>query len=249
MSTTIGSRVDPITLEVIRNALPAISNEMASDLRRTSYNMMIYDVGDYCCALLDTQAALLSQNGGGVSHFVADLGAVIQDGIERYGLDGFREGDVILTNHQAVAGQHLNNVVTYTPFFFEGKLIGFPVVRAHWIDVGGLSTGMGSRDAYDPWCEGIQFNQLKIYEAGEPDTKLLGHIRDNLRFPEGAMGDLRSQIAACKMAERRLHKLFARYGAETIAEAIQAIYAETERKCRLAGEQIPDGVYEADSRI
>src|ERR671939_1229567 len=108
------STLDPVTLEVIRNALPAVANEMAADLQRTSYNMMIYEVRDYCTALLDTRGRLMSQNIGGVSHFVADLGVVIKDGIAQHGLHGFEPGDVIVHNHQAVAGQHLNNVVVYT---------------------------------------------------------------------------------------------------------------------------------------
>ena len=121
-------RLDPVTLEVIRNAMPAISNEMSVDLQRTSYNMMIYEVCDYSCTLLDTQGTLISQNIGGVSHFIADMGVVIKDGIDRYGQD-FTKGDVLITNHQAVAGQHLNNIVVYTPFFLDGKLTGFPAVR------------------------------------------------------------------------------------------------------------------------
>ena len=67
--------LDAVTLEVIRNALPAVANEMAADLQRTSYNMMIYEVRDFCTALIDTKGQLISQNVGGVSHFVADLGA------------------------------------------------------------------------------------------------------------------------------------------------------------------------------
>src|SRR5262245_36271374 len=101
--------LDPVTLEVIRNALPAVANEMAADLQRTSYNMMIYEVRDFCTALIDTEGQLISQNVGGVSHFVADLGVIIVDGMKRYGREGFAPGDVIITNHQAVAGQHLNN--------------------------------------------------------------------------------------------------------------------------------------------
>jgi len=112
--------LDPVTLEVIRNALPAIANEMAADLQRTSYNMMIYEVRDFCTALIDTNGQLISQNVGGVSHFVADLGVIIVDGMKRYGAKGFRPGDVIITNHQAVAGQHLNNIVIYTPYFHKG---------------------------------------------------------------------------------------------------------------------------------
>ena len=137
-------KLDTVTLEVLRNALPAIANEMAADLQRTSYNMMIYEVRDYCTALLNPAGELISQNVGGVSHFVADLGVIVVDGMKRYGRDGFKPGDVIITNHQAVAGQHLNNIVIYMPYFYKGELLMFAMVRAHWIDVGGQSTGFGA---------------------------------------------------------------------------------------------------------
>ena len=73
--------LDAVTLEVIRNALPAVANEMAADLQRTSYNMMIYEVRDFCTALVDPKGQLISQNVGGVSHFVAELGVLIVDGL------------------------------------------------------------------------------------------------------------------------------------------------------------------------
>ena len=240
--------VDPVTLEVIRNALPAISNEMSYDLQRTSYNMMIYEVRDYCCALLDANGNLLSQNLGGVSHFVADLSVVIKDGVEKIGLDHFRPGDVVIANHQAVCGQHLNNVCVYTPFFFKGELIGFPIVRAHWVDVGGMSTGFGATtNVIDPWMEGLQMDQLKIYEAGEPKKDLLKLIADNIRYPESSMGDLRAQIASCQLALRRLEELFNKFGRDVVLDSVQRIFADTEAKCRKIVDQIPDGVYEAES--
>ncbi len=242
--------LDPVTLEVIRNALPAISDEMSVDLQRTSYNMMIYEVRDYCTALVDPAGALISQNIGGVSHFVADLGVVIKDAVDRYGLDGFAPGDVLLHNHQATAGQHLNNVVVYSPVFFDDELLAFAMVRAHWVDIGGQSTGFGAgARAYDPWSEGLQLNQLKIYEAGELDTKMLSFIRDNIRFPDNAMGDMRSQLAACRLGERRFCELLTRYGRDVVMAAIDRIYADTEKKCRVAVERIPDGRYEASSYI
>ncbi len=250
MAVQSPARIDPVTLEVLRNALPAIADEMSVDLQRTSYNMMIYEVRDYCCALLDVEGRLISQNIGGVSHFVSDLGVVIKDGVERYGRDGFRPGDVIVTNHQRVAGQHLNNVCVYTPFFFEGELLAFGIVRAHWIDVGGLSTGFGAMSLVsDPWMEGLQLDQIKLYEGGVPDEKILRFIRDNIRYPESSMGDLRSQMAACKLAERRLEELFARYGRDTIVGSIERIFDETEAKCRLVVREIPDGTYEAESYL
>ena len=243
-------KLDAVTLEVLRNALPAVANEMAADLQRTSYNMMIYEVRDYCTALLDTNGELISQNVGGVSHFVADLGVLVVDGMKRYGSDGFKPGDVVITNHQAVAGQHLNNVVIYMPYFYKGELLMFCMVRAHWIDVGGQSTGFGAgATVADPWLEGLQLDQLKIYEEGKLNETLYRVIKDNIRFPESSLGDMKSQMAACRLAARRMDELFDKYGKDTILAAISQIFDETEQKCRNVVVQLPDGIYEAEASI
>ena len=243
-------KLDAVTLEVLRNALPAVANEMAADLQRTSYNMMIYEVRDYCTALLDTNGELISQNVGGVSHFVADLGVLVVDGMKRYGRDGFKPGDVVITNHQAVAGQHLNNVVIYMPYFYKGELLMFCMVRAHWIDVGGQSTGFGAgATVADPWLEGLQLDQLKIYEEGKLNETLYRVIKDNIRFPESSLGDMKSQMAACRLAARRMDELFDKYGKDTILAAISQIFDETEQKCRNVVAQLPDGIYEAEASI
>ena len=244
------SKLDAVTLEVIRNALPAVANEMAADLQRTSYNMMIYEVRDFCTALVDPKGQLISQNVGGVSHFVADLGVLVVDGMKRYGKDGFKPGDVVITNHQAVAGQHLNNVVIYMPYFYKGELLMFCMVRAHWIDVGGQSTGFGAgATVADPWLEGLQLDQLKIYEEGKLNETLYRVIKDNIRFPESSLGDMKSQMAACRLAARRMDELFDKYGKDTILAAISQIFDETEQKCRNVVVQLPDGIYEAEASI
>ncbi len=240
-------KLDLVTLEVIRNALPAITNEMSHVLQRTSYNMMIYEVRDYCCGLVDRSGYLLSQNMGGVSHFVADLGVVIKDGFERYGAKGFKPGDVVITNHQRVAGQHLNNVVVYTPCFVQGEIFAFPVIRAHWVDVGGMSTGFSAGNATDPWMEGFQLDQIKLYEAGQPDEKVWRILKDNIRYPESSLGDLQSQVAACRLAERRLEELVERYGRDVVMDAIGQIFDQTEARCRAKVEKMADGAYEAES--
>ena len=238
-------RIDPVTLEVVRAALPAVTNEMSHVLQRTSYNMMIFEIRDYCCAFVDRDGALVSQNLGGVSHFISDLGVVIQDGMRR--IPTFRPGDVIVHNHQRVAGQHLNNVCVYMPFFYDGELIGFPIVRAHWIDVGGMSTGYGAADVSDPWQEGLQLNQVKVYDAGEPRSDILKLIVDNIRYPESSLGDLRAQMAACQLAIRRLEELFGKYGRETVLACIQRIYDDSEARCRQIVATMPDGEYTASS--
>jgi len=249
MPLNIVTPLDIVTLEVVRNMLPAIANEMSYVLQRTSYNMMIYEVRDYCCGLLDKSGRLLAQNVGGVSHFVADLGVVIRDGVERYGLDGFRPGDVIVTNHQRVGGQHLNNVLVYTPCFEGERLFGFAATRAHWMDVGGLSTGFGGANALDPWMEGLQLDQIKLYAAGQLDETAWRLIRDNIRFPESSMGDLKSQVASCRLAEKRLEEMLTRYGRTVVERAIERIFDQTEARCRAMVEALPDGVYQAESQF
>ena len=243
------AQLDTVTLEVIRNALPAVANEMAADLQRTSYNMMIYEVRDYCTALLDTKGELISQNVGGVSHFVADLGVIVTDGMQRYGADGFKPGDVIITNHQAVAGQHLNNVVIYMPYFYQGELLMFSMVRAHWIDVGGTSTGFGAgATVADPWLEGLQLDQLKIYEEGKLNETLYRVIKDNIRFPESSLGDMKSQMAACRLggapARRAVRQIRPRHACSPRSTA-----SSTRPSASAAtwSPQLPDGVYEASS--
>ena len=84
----------------------------------------------------------------------------------------------------------------------------------------------------DPWLEGLQLDQLKIYEEGKLNETLYRVIKDNIRFPESLLGDMKSQMAACRLAARRMDELFEEYGKETILAAISQIFDETEQKCR-----------------
>jgi N-methylhydantoinase B len=238
---------NPITVEVVRNAINATADEMATALCWSAYNMMIYEVRDFCCGLIDREARMISQNKGGLPIFLADLGIAVKDGIERYGLDGFAPGDVVIMNHGQVCGQHLNNIVIYAPCFHDGKVVGFAASRAHWVDIGGMRVGFGSVETTEIYQEGLQFRSLKIYEAGKRNETLWQVIHDNVRFPEAALGDLRAQIASCQLGIRRYGELVARYGPDTVERCIHAIWDQTEREARAVITQVPDGVYEAES--
>jgi N-methylhydantoinase B len=239
--------IDPVTLEVVRNSFPAAANEMAEDLQRTSYNMMIYEIQDFSCAIVGPDGELFAQNIGGVSHFVADLDVIIKDAIERFGKEWFHPGDAVLMNHQRVCGQHLNNMVAYTPIFVDDELFGFSMVRAHWVDIGGLSTGFGGGALVtDPWVEGLQFDQVKILEEGVLDEQLMKFISDNVRYPEASMGDLRAQLASCKVGAQRVQDIVARYGVEEVRQCLDRVFDDAEARCRMIIERIPDGEYTAE---
>jgi len=237
----------PITVEVVRNAIVAYADEMANVLAKSAYNMMIYEVRDYCCGLLDTNARMVSQNRGGLPIFLADLGPAVEDGIERYGLDGFTPGDVVIMNHGAVCGQHLNNVVIYAPCFHEGNVVGFAASRAHWVDIGGMRQGFGSTVTSEIFAEGLQLRSLKIYEGGERNETLWQILRDNIRYPDASLGDLRAQVAACQVGAERYAELLSRYSRETVETCIRTIWDQAEARARHVIETIPDGEYEAES--
>src|SRR5215470_4291423 len=237
----------PITVEVVRNAIVAYADEMGNALSKAAYNMMIYEVRDFCCGLIDTQARMISQNRGGLPIFLADLGVAVADGIARYGLDGFAPGDVVVMNQAEVCGQHLNNVVVYSPCFHDGKVVGFAANRAHWVDIGGTRQGCGSSATSEIYGEGLQLRPLKIYSAGERNETLWQIIRDNIRFPEASLGDLRAQIAACQVGAQRYAELLKRYGRETVEACIAVVWDQAEAAAKRVVETIPDGEYEAES--
>jgi N-methylhydantoinase B len=239
--------IDPITVEIIRCALKAAANEMSAVLKKTAYNMMIYEVQDYCVGMVDHEGRTMSQNEGALPIFLADLGVAAQDGVEVYGLTNIHPGDVFLVNHPEICGQHLNNMVVYTPFFWEGKLLCFLAVRAHWIDVGGASTGFGSSLTRDVYEEGLQIRSVKIYKQGKPNLEVLRLIEDNIRFPESSLGDLRAQIACCRTGEERLEQICRKYGATLFQEAVRVIWNQTDKLVRDSVRAIPDGLYEASS--
>lgn len=241
------TQINPITVEVVRNAIVAYGDEMAHVLAKSAYNMMIYEVRDYCCGLIDTRGRMISQNRGGLPIFLADLGVAVEDGIARYGLDGFEPGDVLVMNHGYICGQHLNNVVLYAPCFHEGKLVGFAANRAHWVDIGGMRQGFGSSATTEIFGEGLQMRSLKIFQAGKQNETLFQIIRDNVRYPDASLGDMRAQIASCQVGARRYGELLARYGQETVEACVEEVWNQAEASTRRVIENIPDGLYEAES--
>jgi N-methylhydantoinase B len=232
--------VDPITVEIIRCALKAAANEMSAVLKKTAYNMMIYEVQDYCVAVLDHEGRTMSQNEGALPIFLADLGVAVQDGIEvvRQGqhpswrcLLGQSSGDLRPASKQH-GGLHA---------VFSGKasLMCFLAVRAHWIDVGGGSTGFGSSNTRDVYEEGLQVRSVKIYKQGQPNTEVLRLIEDNIRFPESSFGDLRAQIACCRTGEERLEQICQKYGGARFQDAVAVIWEQTDKLVRAAVRAIP----------
>ena len=246
-----GQPIDPITLEVIRGAFTTLADEIDTNLARTAYSMLIYEYKDYAVGILDVEGRLICQCTGGMPIFIADvLGAAVRDGLEIYGVENLHPGDVIITNHAATMGQHLNNVAMYSPVFAgenDKKLVAFVIITAHWLDIGGRVVSSISKYATDIFQEGIQFRTVKLWSKGEPVPEIYRMIENNTRFPNLVCGDVEAQLAGCLMGRERLQTLFERYGTATITAAVEMIWDQSEAAARQAISKIPDGRYRAES--
>lgn len=144
----VQNRFDPITMEVIRQDLISIPDQIDKNIVRTAFSAFISEYKDYSVGIVDATGASISQSRASLAIFVANaLGTAVRDGLEIYGADNMKPGDVFLSNHAGTLGQHLNNVVMYTPIHVGEKLelVAFFCVLMHWIDIGGMMVGHAAR--------------------------------------------------------------------------------------------------------
>jgi N-methylhydantoinase B len=234
--------VDPVTVEVVRNGLIAVTEEMKTNLMRTAYNMIIYEALDFTVGLFDARGNTVSI-GLGLPMFIRGMSDTVKAKIKHYGLQKMDPGDILLTNDAYTTGSHLNHMTFTVPIFHDGKVVAFSSCMAHWPDIGGTLSGVTT----DIYSEGLQMPIVKAYRKGEPNEEIMDIIRMNVRVPDNAMGDLRAQIAAVRTGEKRFLELIQKYGIDAVLGSIAAIMDQSEAVTRERVRQIPDGVYEAES--
>lgn len=238
--------VDPITVEVVRNAMTYAAEEMGIALRNSAYSHNIKERMDHSCALFSHKGELLAQ----AEHIPVHLGS-LPWGLKntlRYLAEReipLEEGDMVVLNDPYIAGTHLNDVTVIHPIFWRGILVGFSANKAHQVDVGGKTPGSISTDATELSHEGIIIPPVKLLRRGEPVDDIFRIFAENVRTPEINMGDLRAQIAANRLGERRLLELLERYDYETLLAAWEEILKRSEQRARAEIATIPEGVYKA----
>jgi N-methylhydantoinase B len=235
-------KIDPVVTEIVRNGIIAVTEEMKTNLMRTAYNIIIYEALDFTTGLFTPRGETVSI-GIGLPMFIRGMAETVKAKIRHFGRDGIKPGDIYITNDAYLTGSHLNHVTLTLPIFHRRELVGFSCCMAHWLDVGGTLGGMTT----DIFSEGIQVPILKLHRAGVVNQDVVDVIRQNVRLPSRAMGDLRAQVTAVKTGERRFLQLIDRYGREPVLAAIAAIMDQSEASARARTRTIPDGVYEAES--
>ena len=236
--------LDPIELEVLRNALTAAAAEMDVTMWRTSRSTIVREMLDYSTAIFDAHGNNVAQSARIPQH-LNSMGYFLQTILDRFiPADLWEEGDVIISNDPYCGGQHLPDIAAFRPVFLGGRRVAIVGTLCHHLDVGGMSPGSYAANATEIYQEGLRIPPSKLFARGVRNDVLWGLIAQNVRQPIAVMGDLQSQIASLGVGVRAVEILTARYGADTLIASCSAMLDASEAAMRAAIRAIPDGSYE-----
>ena len=243
--------VDPISFEVIRNALVAATDEMALALKRSAYSTNIKTRSDFSCAFFDAQLRSVAQGFAQPVH-LGSMAEQVPKAVRTYGAENLSAGDVLVTNDPHPSGVHLNDVSLISPVHYPvgsgAELIGYVANLAHHVDVGGgAPASIGAfREVFQ---EGVIIPPAKIVARGAIVQDVFRLILAQIRSKGETAGDFRAQIAANATGVRRVQALVDRHGRGTILATMEELLEYTERRTRAELAALPHGVYEAEGSV
>lgn len=235
--------IDPVQLEIIRNALVACAEEMSVTVWRTSRSSVVREILDYSTGVFDAEGYSVAQAARMPVHLNSMGSCLAHILAHDIPLDDWQEGDVILTNDPYCGGQHLPDLQAFTPVFLHGERIAIAGILVHHLDVGGGAPGSYYAGATEIFHEGLRIPPVKLVEAGRRNDAVLRILLQNSREPSNVGGDFASQLAALRIGATALRRVAERYGPERLASACKAIQAQSEQAMREALQRVPDGVY------
>ncbi len=243
-STPERPAVDPVTFEVIRNAVVNMTEEMAVTVRRAAFSTNIKTRADFSCAFFDSKLRCIAQSFAQPAHLVA-MATIAPVSIREFGPDHLDAGDAIVVNDPHRGASHLNDVTIISPVEIHGQRIGYVANMAHHVDVGGSSPA--SLGVNKELCqEGIILPPTRIARKGEIDNNVIKLILANLRAPRETNGDLRAQMSANVVGIRRMAALQDKYSAELLEIFFDELIDYTDRWTERAFRSLPEGTYEAE---
>lgn len=238
---------DPVTREIINGKLLAIVDEMAIVLARASMSPVVYEVLDFACGICDGRGDLIAQTNG-ITIFTGTFSRQVHFIIERFGAD-MHPGDTFLTNDPFEGGTHACDFAIIRPIFAGGRLIVYAIAVAHLLDVGGAVAGSIPPDATSVFQEGLRLSGIRLTRDDKPIEDIVHIILENVRLPRLTMGDINAELAAVRIAERRIHETVTKYGFEALDETFRLLLAASEARARAVIAGLPDGEYAADDIV
>jgi N-methylhydantoinase B len=234
---------DPVLVEVIKNEIAAVTEEMTLTVYRTGRSGMC-KVGDFATAVCDARGRIVGEGGSPYQMcvFIDTMNSIFSV----YG-DSLHPGDIILVNDPYAGISHMPDITLIAPVFWQERLIAFAISYSHHTDVGGRFAGGISSLCAESFEEGVRIPPVKLYDRGQRNDVLLEAIVANVRTPEEWVGDVDAKVASCKRGAEQLNKLIDKYGLRQFDATCDYLVDYSEHATRAAIRDIPDGEYREES--
>lgn len=235
--------LDPITLEILFNALRSVADETFVALMRSAYSTNIKERRDHSTAIMDASGRLVVQADASLPIHLASMGGLMRSLLKKFGSD-IQPGDIFIANDPHVAGgTHLPDINMAMPVFHNGTLVAFMCNIAHHADVGGSVPGSMAGGMTEIYQEGLRIPVVRLFHKDDLQTDLMDLILLNVRVPAERRGDYFAQIAACRLGASRMAEIVGHYGAAALADGFDQIVDRTTQRMRRAVADLKDGVY------
>ena len=238
-------------LELIRESLVAVVNEMRANVIHSSYSSIIYEGHDFSCALVTADGRLVAQGQDDNPIHIFAVPYSTAEVIRRFG-DDIHEGDIFLHNDPYTGGTHLNDILMLYPVFGPGldaRLALFTATRCHWGDVGGMTPGSLSGRVREIYQEGIRITPTRICEGGRMNAAFLDLLFSNTRITRERQGDFKTMLGTSRKAAEHVGRLLSRFGGEALLDSVEELIARAETVMRRRLARVPDGVYQAEGYL
>jgi N-methylhydantoinase B len=239
-------KLDPIVLEIIHSKVTSIIEEMRIVLFHSGYSTVLRESEDGSAGLLDAELRTVAVSKKLPLHF-GSFSAIAEHLPHYYKMEELEEGDIIVFNHPYAGNvTHPNDTVILMPVFANGELVAFTGTLAHKADLGGPRAATLAQDL---WEEGLVIPPTKLYVRGQVNPEIERLIAANSRIPVETLGDLRGQVAACRVGGQRMQELCARFGVDTVRDGCEELMARVAGQLRDALAAMPDGKHEAEGLL
>ncbi|RAI02484.1 5-oxoprolinase [Acuticoccus sediminis] len=242
IAPTPSDEIDPITLEVVRNKLDGIANEMEWTLLTSSFSPIVKEGMDASASLFTVDGTTLSQASAIPAHLTM-LIPCVENMLKEFPLATMREGDLYCMNDPYAGGTHIPDIAVLMPVFHNGRPIALSAAMTHHQDIGGSAPGSIPTNATELYQEGLVIPALPLVQGGKYNETLIKMMRLNTRIPDTLIGDLNAQIAACRVGAKRMTALADTTGANELSAIFDTLLNRSEALTRAALRTLPPGTY------
>ena len=235
--------IDPILIEVMKNELISIGEDMGITLKRTARSLAA-QTGDFSTSITDEEGRILAQ-GFAIGLQIGYVKGVMPQVLQKFS-GKLQPGDILISNDPYGGASHLPDLILIAPIFWNKEVAGYVVVVLHHSDIGGRfpgGTGIKCAEIYE---EGLRLPTVKLYKQGVPEDSIFQIVESNVRTPDEVVGDLKAQAAACQRGVHSFVLLIEKYGLETVRECNEQLRNYSEGLMRKGIVALAHGEYSAE---